>query len=93
MWEFREPFFEEDREKELARQEKVFNEARARASKDNEWRRIERPVFSRFWRAIHNLVAHPLLALYRPLGLILHEYTANRMYKDNGKKPINYEAN
>ncbi len=57
------------------------------------WRKKERPVYSRFWRAVHNLVAHPLLVLYRPLGLKVHEYTSTKMYKDNGKPPINIEAN
>lgn len=57
------------------------------------WRRIERPVYSRIWRVIHNLIAHPLLAIYRPIGQKLHDYTAEKMYKPNGKSPINYEAN
>jgi hypothetical protein len=46
-----------------------------------EWKRIERKIYSPFWRAIHNVVAHPLLFLYRPLGDRLHEYTATKMYE------------
>jgi hypothetical protein len=56
-------------------------------NQEGEWVRIERKIHSPFWRAIHNLVAHPLLTLYRPLGEKLHDYTAERMYEDNGRKP------
>lgn len=55
-----------------------------------EWRRIKRPVYSRFWRAIHNLVAHPMLAIHRPTGQKLHDWTAEKMYEKPSKaaKPI-----
>ena len=55
---------------------------------EEEWKRIERKIYSGRWRAVHNLIAHPLLAIYRPLGEKLHEYTAERMYRPNGEKPI-----
>jgi len=44
--------------------------------------RDERTIHSPFWRAIHNLVAHPMLTIYRPLGVKLHDWTAEHMYKD-----------
>jgi hypothetical protein len=50
-----------------------------------EWKRIERKIYSPFWRAAHNLIAHPLLAIYRPWGDKLHEYTADKMYEPNDK--------
>jgi hypothetical protein len=43
--------------------------------------RTKRIIWSKFWLAIHNLIAHPMLTIYRPLGEWLHEYTAERMYK------------
>jgi hypothetical protein len=49
-----------------------------------EWKRIERVIHSPFWRAMHNLIAHPMLAIYRPLGERLHDYTATRMYAGTG---------
>ena len=55
---------------------------------DGEWVRIERKIHSPFWRGVHNLVAHPLLTLYRPWGEKLHDYTAERMYADNGRPPV-----
>ena len=33
---------------------------------------------ARFWWAIHNCVAHPLLTLWPRVGEWLHEYTARR---------------
>lgn len=48
---------------------------------EGEWRRIKRKIYSPFWRGIHNLVAHPMLTIYRPLGERLHEYTARKMYE------------
>jgi hypothetical protein len=54
-----------------------------------EWRRIRRPIYSPFWRGIHNLVAHPLLAIHRPTGEKLHDYTARKMYEPKpGRQPI-----
>jgi len=47
---------------------------------EKKWRRIKRPVFSKFWRVVHNVVAHPMLAVYRPWGQRLHEWTAEKMY-------------
>jgi len=52
-----------------------------------EWKRIERRIYSPFWRAIHNLFAHPMLAIYRPWGERLHEWTAEKMYRQRGDKP------
>ena len=49
-----------------------------------QWKRIERTIHSPFWRAMHNLIAHPMLAIYRPLGERLHEWTATRMYAGTG---------
>jgi hypothetical protein len=43
--------------------------------------RVKRVIHSKFWLAVHNLVAHPMLAIYRPLGEWLHEYTAKKMYE------------
>ena len=58
-----------------------------------EWKRIVRPVYSGFWRNVHNLVAHPMLAIYRPLGQKLHDYTAERMYEERpGVTPINTDS-
>ena len=48
------------------------------------WKRIERRIYSPFWRAMHNLIAHPMLAIYRPWGDRLHEWTAKHMYKPRG---------
>lgn len=54
-----------------------------------QWRRIERRIYSPFWRAMHNLIAHPMLAVYRPWGEWLHEWTADRMYRPtDGRSPI-----
>lgn len=56
-----------------------------------EWRRIKRPVYSRFWRVVHNIVAHPMLAIYRPAGQVLHDWTASKMYRVvPGKQPIDH---
>jgi hypothetical protein len=46
-----------------------------------EWKRIERKIYSKWWRAAHNLIAHPFLTIYRPWGEWLHAYTANKMYE------------
>lgn len=43
--------------------------------------RVRRVIYSRFWNVIHNVIAHPMLSIYRPLGEILHEWTAEKMYK------------
>lgn len=43
--------------------------------------RIERPIRSKFWQALHNCIAHPMLTIYRPLGVKLHQYTADKMYE------------
>jgi len=48
---------------------------------EGEWRRIKRKIYSPFWRGVHNLLAHPLLTIYRPLGEKLHDYTARKMYE------------
>lgn len=55
-----------------------------------EWRRIKRPVYSKFWRAVHNMVAHPMLVIHRPTGQKLHDWTAEKMYEspEKGTKPI-----
>ena len=45
-----------------------------------EWKRIPRPVYSKFWRAVHNLIAHPMLAIHRPTGQKFHDWTAENMY-------------
>ncbi len=57
------------------------------SSVPREWRRVTRRIYSPFWRAVHNMVAHPLLTIYRPLGEYLHELTAVRMYKQHGDWP------
>jgi hypothetical protein len=51
------------------------------------WRRVERRIYSRFWRAIHNLIAHPMLAIYRPWGEKLHKWTEDKMYTPKGNLP------
>jgi hypothetical protein len=33
----------------------------------------------RFWWTLHNLVVHPLLVLWPPVGVWLHTVTADRM--------------
>ena len=35
-----------------------------------------------FWYSVHNLIAHPLLVLWPPLGNRLHDWTADRMGGD-----------
>ena len=55
-------------------------EPRHGSAPEGEWRRIERPIYSKFWRGIHNLIAHPLLTIHRPTGQRLHDYTARKMY-------------
>lgn len=68
--------------------DKVKYETRERTF--GEWKRIKRPVYSRFWRLVHNLIAHPMLAICRPIGEWLHGWTEEKMYKViEGKKPIN----
>jgi hypothetical protein len=51
------------------------------------WQRVQRRIYSPFWRAMHNLVAHPWLVICRPIGEFLHEFTAERMYTPKGDKP------
>ncbi len=51
------------------------------------WKRIKRPIYSKWWRFVHNLIAHPLMAVYRPVGEPFHDWTAKQMYKDNGSNP------
>ena len=51
------------------------------------WKRVERRIYSPFWRAMHNIIAHPMLAIYRPLGEALHEFTARKMYEPRGGLP------
>ena len=48
------------------------------------WKRVERRIYSPFWRAMHNIIAHPMLAVYRPWGEALHEFTARKMYEPQG---------
>ena len=55
---------------------------------EEEWKRIERKIYSKSWRAVHNLIAHPMLTIYRPFGEWLHDFTAGKMYEPNGKDPI-----
>jgi hypothetical protein len=43
--------------------------------------RVKRVIWSKLWLAAHNLIAHPMLTIYRPIGKLLHEYTAVRMYR------------
>lgn len=54
--------------------------------KENNWIRIERKIYSPFWRFVHNFFAHPLMAIYRPLGERMHEWTAEKMYKERLNK-------
>ncbi len=42
--------------------------------------RVKRIIHSPFWRAMHNLFAHPLKVLIPRLGDWLHDYTAAKMY-------------
>jgi hypothetical protein len=42
--------------------------------------RVRRIIHSPFWNFIHNLIAHPLIAIYRPWGERLHNWTAEKMY-------------
>lgn len=60
---------------------------------DRSFKRIERPIRHKGWQFLHNFIAHPLLAIYRPWGAKLHEYTAVRMYSDdpNDWYPADYE--
>ncbi len=61
--------------------------------RQDEWKRIVRPIYSRFWRGVHNIIAHPLMGIYRPLGKQLHDYTAKQMYQPRiGVKPINTDS-
>jgi hypothetical protein len=48
--------------------------------------RTRRVIWSKFWLAIHNVIAHPMLFFYRPFGEWLHEYTAERMYSGPQKR-------
>ena len=58
-------------------------------SEEEQWKRIERRIYSRWWRAAHNLLAHPLLTVYRPWGEKLHDYTAEKMYEPRpGIEPV-----
>ena len=58
-------------------------------TKGIEFQRIERRIYSPFWRVIHNLVAHPMLVVHRPTGERLHNYTADKMYEPrDGLSPI-----
>lgn len=45
--------------------------------------RIERTIHHKGWQFLHNVLAHPMLAIYRPWGLRLHEWTAKGMYGDD----------
>ena len=54
----------------------------------SEWKRVQRRIYSPFWRFIHNLIAHPLLAICRPIGERLHEFTAKKMYEPRGTLPL-----
>jgi len=56
--------------------------------KEIKWKRIERKIYSPFWRFIHNFFAHPLMAIYRPLGERFHEWTAEKMYKVRETKSL-----
>ena len=51
------------------------------------YRRVRRRIYSRFWRAMHNLIAHPWLVICRPIGEFFHEFTAEQMYAPRGNKP------
>tara|TARA_R110002110_G_scaffold121824_5_gene297768 strand:+ start:804 stop:1085 length:282 start_codon:yes stop_codon:yes gene_type:complete len=42
--------------------------------------RVRRVIHSRFWNIVHNLIAHPMIAIYRPWGEKLHNWTAEKMY-------------
>jgi hypothetical protein len=48
---------------------------------EKKYTRVRRIIHSKFWLALHNCIAHPMLSIYRPLGKFLHEYTAERMYR------------
>jgi predicted DCC family thiol-disulfide oxidoreductase YuxK len=51
------------------------------------YRRVARKIHSQRWRLVHNLIAHPLLAIYRPWGERLHEWTAEKMYEPRPGSP------
>ncbi len=54
-----------------------------------EFVRINRRIYSQWWRGVHNLIAHPMLTIHRPLGEWLHEFTAEKMYKPQfGVEPV-----
>jgi hypothetical protein len=48
--------------------------------RDRRYIRVRRVIHSRLWNTIHNLIAHPLIAIYRPWGERLHNWTATKMY-------------
>lgn len=48
--------------------------------KEKRYVRVKRIIHSPFWNRVHNLVAHPMLAIYRPWGERLHDWTAEKMY-------------
>lgn len=50
---------------------------------DSAPQRVERPIRNKWYQFLHNTLAHPMLALCRPLGVKLHEWTAKRMYSDD----------
>ena len=52
-----------------------------------EWRRVQRRIYSPFWRFLHNALANPMLAIYRPWGERLHEWTEKKMYEPRGDLP------
>ncbi len=48
--------------------------------KETRYIRVRRIIHSPFWNKIHNLFAHPMIAIYRPWGERLHNWTAEKMY-------------
>jgi hypothetical protein len=73
-----------DKEKDKMRQRSVSGLPGVDEDEHGQWQRVERTIRSPFWRAMHNLIAHPMLSIYRPLGERLHDWTATRMYAGTG---------
>lgn len=49
----------------------------------NGFRLVERQVKSPAWEFVHNCLAYPLLTIYRPWGIRLRAYAAEKMYGDD----------
>lgn len=80
---------EKGKPKKSIKQPTIDNIVDEALKNESEWKRVKRRIYSPFWRFLHNTVAHPMLAICRPIGEKLHQYTADKMYKPkDGKDPI-----